>query len=149
VRQASPVRLRCDGGGAWRAAQTLVAAAAGAALAAWSGLHAGLAPAVAGSSAFAAAGVAAAVAWYLARPRPADLQWDGQRWSLDGAVGQVDVMIDLGAWMLLRFRPAAGAARWLSVPEAGPARHGLRAALYSRAVAGPASDASPSSQAND
>jgi hypothetical protein len=58
-------------------------------------------------------------------------------------------MIDLGAWMLLRFRPEAGAAHWLPVPDAGRARHGLRAALYSRASAAPAAASPVPPQAND
>jgi hypothetical protein len=150
VRQAPPVSLSCDGGGGWRVAQALLAAAAGGSLAAWAGLHGGLALAAAGAVASAAAVLAGALGWYRARPQPAELRWDGQCWSLGGSAGQVDVMIDLGAWMLLRFRPAAaGAARWLPVPDAGPMRHGLRAALFSRASG--TADANPRApaQAND
>jgi hypothetical protein len=45
----------------------------------------------------------------------------------------LQVMLDLGGWMLLRVRrPAAGRPRWIGVSDAatGPSGHLLRAALY-------------------
>ena len=134
MRQAPPVSVRCDGSTFWRALHVLLAAAAAASVAAWGLLHFEAAAATAGAASGAAALLAGALAWRLARPEPAELRWDGQAWSLDGADGSVDVMMDLGLWMLLRFRPLAGAVRWLPVPGAGVARHGLRAALFSRAT---------------
>jgi hypothetical protein len=62
------------------------------------------------------------------------LQWDGQRWTLDGVDGAPEVVIDLDRWMLLRFRCAgAQGASWLALSAAqGSATwHALRAALYS------------------
>jgi hypothetical protein len=144
VRQAPPVSLRCDGSAAWRGLHALLAATAAASLAAWVLLHGGAEASTAGAASAAAALLAAAAGWLRARPEPAELRWDGQAWWLDGAAGRVDVMMDLGPWMLLRFRPTAGASRWLPVPDAGPARHGLRAALYSRAaVRAPAAPVTP------
>jgi hypothetical protein len=134
VRQAPPVSLRCDGSRAWRAVQALLAATACASLVAWLALHAGAGASGALAAAALCAAIAGAAIWRRLRPQPVELQWDGQRWALDGAVGRVDVMMDLGPWLLLRFRAAAGRDRWLSVPRAGRARHGLRAALYSRAA---------------
>jgi len=134
VRQAPPVSLRCDGSAAWRMLHALLAAAAAASLVAWGLLHGGAQEASAGAASAVAALLAAAAGWFAARPESAELRWDGQAWWLDGAAGRVDVMMDLGPWMLLRFRPAAGVSRWLPVPGAGPTRHGLRAALYSRAA---------------
>jgi len=136
-RHAPPVGVTLSGGGAWRAAQALLAAGAGAAFTGWLALLAGAGDAAAALSSAAAAVVAGAAAWLAARPLATLLRWDGQQWSADGAPGEVGLMLDLGAWLLLRFRPAAGGgARWLPVPdgEAGPARHALRAALYSRAA---------------
>jgi hypothetical protein len=139
VRQAPPVGVTCSGGGLWRAAQVLLAAAAAAAFAAWSLLHAGGPVMAGGLAALLAALVAGTAAWRLASPQATLLRWDGQVWSADGVQGQVDVMLDLQRWLLLRFRPTPGRGlgrtRWLPLPdaEAGAARHGLRAALYSRA----------------
>jgi hypothetical protein len=143
-RQAPPVDLICSGGGGWRAAQVLLHALAAAVLAAWLVLQAAW-PA---GAAAAATGVAAlsggVLGWRLGRPRSARLAWDGQVWRADGTPGEVDVMIDLGRWRLLRFRPAAGGAAWLPVPdaEAGPARNVLLAVLHARAVLPAAAGAS-------
>jgi hypothetical protein len=105
----------------------VLAALAAAAFAAWLlelfGIDGGLL--VAGL--LAAISLATLLCWRLTRPRPALLNWDGQRWSVDAEPGEVDVMLDFGRWMLLRFRPARGAVRWLPVPAAAQA---LRAALY-------------------
>jgi hypothetical protein len=134
-RQPPAVGLSCRGGGAWRVGQVLLAVLATAVFVAWALLHAGLAGGAAAGSAALTAAVAAAIVTRASRPRPLTLQWDGESWRIDGAPGEVDVMIDLGRWLLLRFRPPAGAALWLPVPaaEAGPAWHALRAALYARA----------------
>ena len=78
------------------------------------------------------------------RPPPCSLRWDGQAWHLGPAssVGaepwpvQLDVHLDLGAWMLLRVRStAAGFPRafaWLPLHRRGmPLQwHGLRCALF-------------------
>ncbi|MFY9513714.1 MAG: hypothetical protein WAQ05_22355 [Rubrivivax sp.] len=116
--------------------QLLLAGLAAAVFAVWLLLHLNL-PAW---PALVVAALAARVTWHLTPPRPARLAWDGAVWSLDGQPGQVDLMLDLQHWLLLRFRPAvAGAVRWLPVPdaEAAAARQTLRAALYSRAVLPP------------
>lgn len=133
MRQAPAVGVTLSGGGAWRAAQALLAALAAGVATAWLLLH-GAQPAW---PALVAALLAGALAWRLARPQPVRLAWDGVAWTLDTAPGSVDLMLDLQRWLLLRFRPAAGGrVRWLAVPdhEAGAARAALRAALYSRAV---------------
>ena len=79
----------------------------------------------------------AALAWRLARQEPVTLAWDGQLWCADGRPGRLDLMIDLGPWMLLRLRPDEPARRttWIpvSVADAGASWHALRAAVYSRA----------------
>ena len=139
--------MRCDGSLAWRLLHVVLAAAAAASLTAWAVLHGDAGAPAAGASSAAAALLAGVCAWYTTRSAPAGLGWDGQRWTLDGVHGQVDVMIDLGPWMLLRYRPPAGAARWLPLPDAGGALHGLRTALYARGSASgdPAAPPAPGS----
>jgi hypothetical protein len=79
----------------------------------------------------------------LARVPPVDLSWDGRAWSLrpegqpiDSAqVGDLQVVVDLGPWMLLRFRAeGAGSTRpiWLPVQVLGIAAqwHALRCAVH-------------------
>ena len=77
------------------------------------------------------------------------LRWDTQSWRLGPAVtageepwsGELAVVIDFGAWMLLRFRHTHSMQRpglltsqiWLSVQRGGGAAswHALRCAVYS------------------
>lgn len=91
----------------------------------------------------------------VARRPPLRLRWDGERWWLGAAAGgepwpgEVSVALDLGDWLLLRFRPEATArsrARWLPAERAAmPADwHGLRCAVYSPRPAGLADAASSS-----
>ena len=135
MRTAPPVSVRCSGGAAWHALRAGLPALAAGALAAWALGHAGW-PA---SPALAVVLLAAAVAWRPAQPSPVSLAWDGQRWQTDGTPGALSVMIDAGAFLLLRLRPEGQreGSRWIAVTarEAGPAMHALRAAAYAR-VAG-------------
>ncbi len=84
---------------------------------------------------------------------PEDLRWDGRAWALrqqaaggsrEVPLATVIVAIDLGAWVLLQLRPAAGIGRRWRVASAGSvgaAWHGLRLALRAHAGAGrPAND---------
>lgn len=146
MRLAPPVRVRCAGGRAWRALQCGLPALALAATATWvlalreqplwPALVAGL--------------LCGALRWRQLQPRVCMLEWDGTRWSVDGQPGIVEVMMDLGSWLLLRQRAQVARSaseatapravevprvRWLAVTasEAGPAMHGLRAALYAPA----------------
>ena len=73
------------------------------------------------------------------------LRWDGQLWHIgrpgsapdESVPGELGAAIDLGAWMLLRFRPAVPDRRepviWLPVQRRGlePHWHALRCAVYS------------------
>lgn len=146
-----PCAITVDRFGAWRAAVGAVALAALASLAAW------LLGSPLGQSPWARAGVAAAAVgifalaaslWRLPAVR---LRWDGQEWSVAPAAGTVpaipgrlDVAVDLGSFLLLRFVPLGrsgpGAARWIPVGRAGLERewHALRCAVYSPpSAAGP------------
>ncbi|MDE2397699.1 MAG: hypothetical protein KGL43_23570 [Burkholderiales bacterium] len=135
VRRAPPVVVVCSGGSAWHLALALLPASAVASLCAWVLLQSGLEAWAGGTASIAAGCVAAAIAWRRTRPRAVTLGWSGERWSADGLTGQVEVMIDLGGWLLLRLRPESGPARWLPVAasEAGASARLLRAALYAPA----------------
>jgi hypothetical protein len=80
--------------------------------------------------------------------RPIDLRWDGQAWYLgdatsDAVPGELGVMLDLGAWMLLRFKPLpSGKVVWLPVQRRGLEAewHALRCAVYASRSARPDDD---------
>ena len=124
----------------------------------WAGLHNGLDGSVpAGMAGLAWTAAAAAFgAWQARRALPADgktLVWDGASWALTthasrgGApagitaaevrvpIAQVQIALDLGAWLLLRLQAETGGSRWQVVRAAcvGPAWHGLRLALLTQA----------------
>lgn len=75
----------------------------------------------------------------LLHTRPATLRWDGRQFALGEPPldGKVDVCLDVGGWLLLRFRPAGSrhpwTAAWLPVSAAGcdaSQWHALRCALH-------------------
>ena len=95
-----------------------------------------------GLTAVAALGLGAS----LLHHRVVDLRWDGVQWHLRDAgstvgehrAGTLSVMVDLGAWMLLRFRAdragvRGAASSWLPAQRRGlePQWHALRCAVYS------------------
>ena len=142
MHAAPAVSVSCSGGLPWRLTQALLPALASAAVASW-----GLEPwELATVWAWTVAGLVFVACWRLARPHPIGLRFDGVLWSVDDRVGSVEVLIDLGWVMLLRWRPhtggakgARGAARYvgLTAAEIGAAMHGLRVALYARGSAAP------------
>ena len=81
----------------------------------------------------------------LMRCPPLSLRWDTTRWNLGPAAsmgeealsGQLAVAVDLGAWMLLRFRPDVATKRfstvWIAVQQAPSQQqwHAFRCAVYS------------------
>ena len=84
---------------------------------------------------------AALAGWHALPVAAAQLTWGGDRWACsvpddEGVApleGRLEPMIDLGIWMLLRFRSTAQPlVRWLVVDasRAGAAWHPLRAALF-------------------
>lgn len=107
----------------------------------WAGASADLS-AVTVTLATAAATVAAAFCWRLLARRVNEagaLTWDGSVWQWAPEAenpwqGQVQVMIDLGPWLLLRFRATAPARRecWLAISRRTSAGQwpAWRAALY-------------------
>ncbi|MDO9091956.1 MAG: hypothetical protein Q7U99_04825 [Rubrivivax sp.] len=131
---APAVSVQGSGGNAWRLLQSGLPAVSAAALVAW-GLGHWQLPLW---PAWTTLPVMAFVAWRGLRPRAIHLSWDGQIWQADGQPGPVEVMVDLGPWLLLRLKPVApasgktSASVWipLAASEAGPALHALRAAVY-------------------
>lgn len=140
MRVAPSFQTVCNPHGGWRVAQQTLYAITAATILGWalSWAEVGVWPAVALAL---AGGLAAAVGAGRALRTPAfRLGWDGSRWSLQpaggaSAFGRAEVMLDLGAWMLLRFRPepgGIGSDRWLALDrrQAGAAWHTARVALF-------------------
>jgi len=134
MRPAPAVSFLCADGGAWRGAGAALAGLTAAVLLRWG--WSWLLPAQT-LAPVAALGVGLSVAifvWRRTGSAPRRLGWNTQVWQLTPAAGgppqpgRVDVAIDLGPWMLLRFVPAQGRDVWLAVGAAAGA--GARAALY-------------------
>jgi hypothetical protein len=132
VHAALPVRVSLGRSAGWIACVALCAGFAATNLAAWLLLHndAPLSAAVVLGSV-----TAVLTAWRLHRTHTtADLNWNGSEWQWQGLFGQAHVVLDLDAWMLLRFDPVQGRRRWIAASRhsaTGP-WPALRAALYAR-----------------
>jgi len=165
MRAPPPVEYTSTPGLAWRAALALLVAASVAVplgwglpyfADAWSGprpeaLFEALGrPPVQAMLALAGAALVACGAWLRQRKSGAascTLRWDGQDWLLPGDAagrperrGGVQLMLDLGPWMLVRFlpHPGMGSASWLPLAAGvDPARWAaLRGALWNWRPAG-------------
>jgi hypothetical protein len=138
MHAAPSVTVDLHGSRRWTAAVCALGALAGGAagIALLSHLDAMVPSALAAGTA-AAACTGALAAWRCAPHDRGRLAWDGARWLLDGQPGQLQVMLDLGRWMLLAFRAAdaPGRPRWLPVSDDRlPQALALRAAVYCRAL---------------
>lgn len=145
MRAAPAIQVSLNHFGAWRAAMLVLTLFGVLALGGWLAGRDGLSAAHRGISMVVAAGVLLWLCMSLARLPAVQLAWDGQRWTLkptaparaEPIAGEITVGIDLGPWMLLRFRPATSSrwARpsWLPVQRRGlePQWHALRCAVYS------------------
>lgn len=130
MHTAPAVAFDADDGGRWRAAVAALSGLAAAVLARWALLWAAAVDGPAAGwpgmdliAAVAAALAAALAAWRLGRPSPARLIWNSHDWLWQpeggpALAGRVQVMADLGGWMLLRFDPLA--ARDPAAAAAGP-----------------------------
>jgi len=109
----------------------------------WSHVDAAVGPAGRGALPWVGAGVGGALlgglcGWLLAPREAATLSCCQHGWMLGRPGAQplpcsVRVRLDLGAWLLLRVRPASGGrVSWLGVGrgQAGEAWHALRATLF-------------------
>ena len=144
--RASPAfQVVLDRFGVWRAAVLTSAVTGGVVMLAW---LASSPPSVSVAN----RGLAAVAALVLliagaraARVAPVSLRWDGQLWHLgppesaghEPASGALQVALDFGPWMLLRFEPAESTWRtrssWLPAQRRGLESrwHALRCAVYS------------------
>ena len=156
MRSAPPVRWVCEANAGWIAVQVTLNAAAAAVGAGWLAAMVGFPTPFPLSAGLAAATLAALASWRWLRHAPVAVEWNGREWNLgEGpgrAAGQLDVMIDLGGWLLLRFRPEDGSLRrrshWFATSCGG--RHAawsaFRAALYSSAPFDPLASVRADSQ---
>ena len=144
--RASPAfQVVLDRFGVWRTAVLATAVTGGVVMLAW---LASSPPSV--SVASRGLAVVAALALLLfgaraARVAPVSLRWDGQLWHLgppqsaghEPVSGALQVALDFGPWMLLRFEPAESTwrtrATWLPAQRRGLESrwHALRCAVYS------------------
>ena len=130
-------------GAAWPGFIAACVGASTANLIAWAGSQAERSTPEQAVAALLGAAVTAAWVWRSVRRNGAGagaLAWDGAVWhwaapSAQPLAGELRVMIDLGAWMLLRFAPHESGRRaaWLPVSrrQAGPAWSQWRATLFS------------------
>lgn len=135
MRGAPPVQMACGRDAAWSSFVALVAASAMASLGGWLAWSGPLPVPVAWAVTLAAALCVGMLVWWHADRAPAArLAWDGQAWQLEGASGELAVMIDTGGWMLLRWRGGNG-VRWLPLAprRCGAPAHLARAAVHAHA----------------
>jgi hypothetical protein len=135
MRGAPPVQIACGSDRRWQRGLAGLQALAASTVAGWFALHAGWPAWLTATGTLSAAILswAAACRW-AAPPTQRALIWDGQRWTLNGMQGTVEVMLDLEGWLMLRFRgPARSNVEWLPLtlrdqaPQEGPIRVALHA----------------------
>ncbi len=156
MRAAPPIGVKLRRFEAWKAAVVLLGALGDIVLIAWASIRPepirGIEVAAVAALLIASTGLLVAL---LRHAAPTELRWDGRAWHLGPASGattggDIEVAIDLGAWLLLRFSAGEGPlghrrgrVRWLPVQRRGlePQWHALRCALYApRPAAGAESD---------
>lgn len=148
MRTAPAVHLSLEADTSWRVGLCLLSAAAVASPLMWLALWLQAPPLAALGAAVPGALLVAGLLWRRSGVAARALAWDGAQWWLlargESAprAGRVQLMIDLGAWLLLRFRAvqsARGDARghWLALSQAHhrPHWHALRCALYAHGAA--------------
>jgi hypothetical protein len=143
MHTAPAVRMSLAHGLAWDLFVISAACLAAANMAAWAGSWAQASIPTVALAALLAGGATGGMAMLLLRRRGTArgvLTWDGACWqwspdAVDPCAGEVHVMVDLGAWMLLRFTPSAPTvpAAWLGASrrDAAAMWPAGRAALYS------------------
>jgi hypothetical protein len=158
MKAAPPVRVRAGASLGWRQVQAVLAAVAVGAIAWWAVAlaHESARPGamlLGAGVAMMGALLAARVSWRCSAVAAIELLWDGQRWRAEGAEVEPQVMLDGGGWLLLRLNGTdMRTTRWVDVGRAaaGPAWHGLRAALHARApVARPPSTSGQASSSDN
>ena len=138
MRGAPPVEVRVRRQGSWQAFVVVLVASTAGSIGVWlAASEVGIALKVALALATVAAGLGALS---TAAPFDITLRWTGSAWVLrrhpasDERVGTVTVALDLGSWMLLRFRsePPRAPTTWLPVQRRGLDGdwHALRCAVH-------------------
>jgi hypothetical protein len=143
MRAFPPIDFALNHFGWWRGALRVLALAAVATTLAWLVARAGQSDPLVVAFASLAALLGVACALSAARTPPRALRWDGSCWLLstpgsaaasEARHGEVQVAIDLGFWMLLRFVATSGPHRvvWLPVQRRGLESHwhALRCAVH-------------------
>jgi hypothetical protein len=132
MQAAPPVVVRCTARWTWRAFQAVLPALAAGVFVFWgvSTWAAETALLLRIALLLLAAVSVGLIAWWRSAHAARTLDWDGQRWALDGQPGDLQLMIDLGSAMLLRH----GGKHWLmaSRTDAGTGWHALRVAVFAR-----------------
>ena len=151
MRTAPALHVSLTRFGIWRAAVVVLTLLGSLTSAGWLIGQEGLAGLAKGVAMLAVAALLWVLGLSLMRLPARRLSWDGQCWTLldltaggtESVAGDVSVALDLGPWMLLRFRPVAGSAWWQSMQSMhstwlpvqrhgiGPQWHALRCAVYS------------------
>jgi hypothetical protein len=137
MRGAPPVQMACGRDARWHGAECALAALAAGSAVFWLLLYQGLPPHLV-LPVVAGVALGAAASWWrwVDRQSRQFLAWDGVGWALDGTAGDVALMIDLGPWMVLCFRPhESSPRRWLAVDlrRCGAPIHLCRAAVHAHA----------------
>ena len=149
MQTASAVQVTVQRFGVWNTVLCLISATALSVVAAWLVTRDDELPGWSGMLLTASALVGVLGGVDLLRRRPIVLRWDAQRWHVTdpclGAgpieVSELRVVLDLGGWMLLRFRgdapPTALRRGWIPVQRRGiePHWHALRCAVYAHGAA--------------
>ncbi len=148
MRTAPALQVSLTRFGIWRAAVVLLTSLGTLALAGWLSGQDELAGVAKGVALALVAALFGGLGLSLMRVPARRLSWDGQCWALldmsaggtEPIAGEISVAIDLGPWMLLRFRPIAASpwresmqSTWLPLQRRGiePQWHALRCAVYS------------------
>ena len=146
MRAAAPIEVTVKSSAAWETGVAVLCGIGLAGIGAWADAgrdQHGLFWLIAAA---AASGVIALAAVRPLLDAPSRLRWDGAAWRLasgashpagdePGPAGRLQVMIDLGDWMLVRFVDGSGwrrRVRWLALQRsADPAQwHALRCAVF-------------------
>ena len=147
MRASPPIEISLNRYGWWHAAVATLASVTAAAVAAWALTVSNQRNGWEIALVIACAALAIALGASTAGTSPAVLRWDGQAWRLSQGAGAgvrvlegtLQVSIDLGPWMLLRFVAASPDRRriivWLPVQRPGleAGWHALRCAVHARA----------------
>jgi hypothetical protein len=147
MRASPPIEISLNRYGWWHAAVAALVGATAAAVSAWVLTAAGQRSGWQVAMVVACASIAILLAASTARTSPVALRWDGTTWRVTqgaGATarvleGALQVSLDLGPWMLLRFSAASRGhvptVVWLPVQRRGleASWHALRCAVHARA----------------